>query len=98
MRKIFAATDLIIHSRDNQTHSRYTSSVAAACGKTKAMQNWLARLSFSFLIIAAVLAWETYKIISTAAPGQTWRIVLYAILAGVCAALAAAGMRARHRD
>jgi hypothetical protein len=62
------------------------------------MRYWLARFSFSFFIIATVLIWETYKIISTAAPGQTWRIVLYAILAGVCIAMGAAGVRLRHRD
>jgi hypothetical protein len=83
--------------RDRSTLSRYTSSVAAACGKTKAMQSWLARLSFSFLIIAAALVWEIHKIIGTGETGQTWRIILYAILAGICAALGAAGVRARHR-
>jgi hypothetical protein len=61
------------------------------------MNRWLSRLSFSFLIIAAALIWEIHKIIATAATNQTWRIVLYAVLAGVCAALSAAGMRARHR-
>jgi hypothetical protein len=61
------------------------------------MQNWLARLSFSFVIIAAVLLWEIYKIINTGVHDQNWRVILYAILAGICVALGGAGMRSRHR-
>jgi hypothetical protein len=91
-----AAIDFIFSSGDSRSLSRYTSSAAPLCGKSKAMQSWLSRLSFSFMIIAAVLVWEIHKIIGSGATDQTWRIVLYAILAGVCVALAAAGVRARH--
>src|ERR1700733_12468795 len=65
--------------------------------QNQAMQRWLARFSFSFFIIAAALAWEIHKIIASGASGQTWRIVLYAILIGICTALGAAGVRARHQ-
>jgi hypothetical protein len=91
------ANDLIFPFRDSSPLSRYTSSVARPGGKIKAMNRWLARLSFSFLIIAAALIWEIHKIIGTAETNQTWRIVLYAVLAGICIALAAAGIRERHR-
>ncbi|HMB94896.1 MAG TPA: hypothetical protein VKK61_02540 [Tepidisphaeraceae bacterium] len=62
------------------------------------MQSWLSRLTFSFLIIAAVLVWEIYKIIHSQTPPQIGRVILYAIIAGICLALAAAGMQARHRE
>jgi len=62
------------------------------------MQRWLGRLSFSFVIIGAVLLWESYKILSGRVVGvPTWRVGLY--LAGAVCALAvgALGIRQRHR-
>ena len=61
------------------------------------MQKWLARLSFSLLIIAAVLVWEIYKMTQTGAEDHRVRFVIYCIAAGACAALGMAGVRARHR-
>ncbi len=58
------------------------------------MRPWLARLSFSFFIIAAVLAWEAHR----ARNGPEWRPILY-LLAGLLAVLLGlAGVRERHRD
>jgi hypothetical protein len=62
------------------------------------MQKWLARFSFSFLILAAFMAWEAYKMIAGRVPMAPARLALFCVGAGVCAALAAAGIRARHRD
>jgi hypothetical protein len=59
---------------------------------------WLARLAFSFLIIAAVLVWQAYQLRRTALPSEQWRVWLYLVAAGLSAALGAAGIRARHHD
>jgi predicted membrane protein len=62
------------------------------------MRHWLGRLSFSFIIIGAVLLWESYKILSGRMIGvPAWRVGLY--LAGaVCALVVGAlGIRQRHR-
>ena len=64
------------------------------------MQKWLARFSFSFLVLAAVLAWDAYQRLSVPhhEPGATTRLVLDCAGAGACAAMGVAGVRARHRD
>jgi hypothetical protein len=62
------------------------------------MQSWLARLSFSFIIIAAVLFYQAYKL--SGAGGDTtdpWRLALYYAGAGLSLGLGLAGVRARHR-
>ena len=63
------------------------------------MERWLARLWLSFVIIAAVLAWNAYKA-STGrlGPVSNGRIVLYAIGAAACFSLAMLGVRIRHRN
>jgi hypothetical protein len=60
------------------------------------MQQWLSRLTYSFLIIAAVLAWQGYKLGQAGAAPQ-WQLALYCVGAAACAALGFAGLRARHR-
>jgi len=60
------------------------------------MRRWLARLSFSFIIIAAVLAWEAYKATGTGASART-RATLCTVGALVAFALGLAGVRERHR-
>jgi hypothetical protein len=62
------------------------------------MRRWLARLSFSLLIIGAVVAWETYRALSSPGGLPAWRAYLQFALAGVCVVLAMAGVRARHSD
>ena len=58
------------------------------------MHKWLARLSFSFFIVAAVLLWEASKLGSA----ERWRLTGYVLGAVVCVAFGAVGVRARHRD
>jgi hypothetical protein len=60
--------------------------------KRSVMRRWLARLSFSFLIIAAVLLWEANKL------GSGGRSSAYIVGAFVCIALGIIGIRARHRE
>ncbi len=62
------------------------------------MRKWLARLSFSFIIVAAVLAWEAYRTRrGDRVPGREWQA--YALIAGaaVCFGLGLRGIRDRHR-
>jgi hypothetical protein len=64
------------------------------------MQKWVARFSFTFFILAAVFAWDAYKRVVSApqsSSSQTVRVALDCAGAGACAALAVAGIRARHR-
>jgi hypothetical protein len=61
------------------------------------VQYWLSRAAFSFVIIAAVLIWNGYKLLQQQPPAETWRWSLCFIGAGACAALGVAGIRARHR-
>jgi hypothetical protein len=63
------------------------------------LQRWLSRFSFTFLILAALCAWEIYNI------GQgrrgfvpQWKIALYYVAGIVSAVLGAIGIRARHRS
>jgi hypothetical protein len=60
----------------------------------KNMRRWLARLSFSFFLIACVLLWEAHK--ASAASDRT-RSTLYTVGAVVALGLGAAGVRERHR-
>jgi hypothetical protein len=62
------------------------------------MNRWLARLSFSFFVIAAILLWEIYRII-TGRRGEVSeaRIALYVIACALAVAMGAVGVRARHR-
>ena len=62
------------------------------------MQRLLSRFAFSFVIICAVLIWEAYRMLTSPIPAETGKLVLYCLGAGACGALAAAGIRARHRD
>lgn len=58
---------------------------------------WLARLGYSFFIIAGVLAWEIYRVLSgrTAAVSR-WQVALYVVAGSMAVAMGIAGMRARH--
>jgi hypothetical protein len=60
------------------------------------MRRWLARLSFSFLILAMVLAWTGYK--ASKLPDRGTDVLLCYAGAGVCLALFLAGTRERHRE
>lgn len=58
-------------------------------------RKWLARLAFSFILIALVLIWEGYRMIKT--EPSLPRVIAYFVGAGACLALGSAGMRERHR-
>ena len=61
-------------------------------------RRWLARLSFSFLIIAFFLAWEGYKRYqATGSQGIDWHILLYWFAAALSVVLAFVGISERHR-
>ena len=62
------------------------------------MRPWLARLSFSFFIVAAWLAWECYK----GATGQLGnvsqgRLILFMVAAVLSFVMGVVGVRERHR-
>jgi hypothetical protein len=56
------------------------------------MHKWLARLAFSFLILAAVLAWSGWR---AAQRGDS--PTLYYAAAAICGAAGILGLRERHR-
>ena len=57
------------------------------------MRKWLARLSFSFIVISAVLVWEGRRA-HERGESATWRYAL----AAVFAVAGAAGIGERHRS
>ncbi len=62
------------------------------------MRRWLARLAFSFMVLAAALAWEGHRARrGDRGPGQAWKA--YACFAGaaLCFGLGLRGVRERHR-
>ena len=62
------------------------------------MRPWLARLSFSFFIVAAFLAWHVYRVVHGQAPPQPHAIVFLELVAAVLAVvLGIIGVRERHR-
>ena len=61
------------------------------------MNRWLARLAFSFLVLAALLAWTGYKELTTRFSPSKPRVALYFVGAGMSLGLAARGFRERHR-
>ena len=56
------------------------------------MRKWLARLAFSFIILAAWLVWEGRQARERGEPA-TWHYLAAALLTGA----AMAGLRERHR-
>lgn len=61
------------------------------------VNRWLARLAFSFLILAGFLVWQAYRELTTLASPNGWRIGLYFVVAGVSVGLGVRGVRERHR-
>jgi hypothetical protein len=59
------------------------------------MNRWLARLSMSFFIIAAVLAWLAFQALQ--AHLELWRVVMDLFAAAAAISLGVAGMREKHR-
>jgi hypothetical protein len=62
------------------------------------MRKWLARLSFSLIIVAAVLAWEGYKAQGrTGLPPEPSRATWCYVGAAIALGAGLAGVRERHR-
>jgi hypothetical protein len=61
------------------------------------MVKWLARFSFTFLVLAGLLLWQGYREMTMTSSPNTWRIGLYFVGAGVSIGLAFRGIRERHR-
>ena len=59
------------------------------------MRRWLARLGFSFVVLAFVLFWSAYQRSKTEATSA--RVILYVMGGAACAAAGMAGVRERHR-
>jgi hypothetical protein len=61
-------------------------------------QKWLARLSWTFLILAVLLGWSAYgSLRGYREPMPQWRIILDVALAAACFVLWAAGIRTKYR-
>jgi hypothetical protein len=63
------------------------------------MRKWLARLAFSFILVATVLAWEAYQA-QTGRRGPDvppWRIGAYYLAAAALFAAGLWGVRTRHQ-
>jgi hypothetical protein len=60
-------------------------------------QSSLARLAFSFFVIAAVLVYEGWRASRAAPPVSRGLLALYAGAAALSLVLGLAGLRARHR-
>lgn len=60
------------------------------------MRRWLARLSFSFLVLGFVLAWQGYRLGQR--EGESSRVTACYVGAAACVAAGLAGVRERHRD
>jgi hypothetical protein len=62
------------------------------------VQKWLARLSWTFLILAVLLGWSAYASLrGFREPMHQWRIIVHFVLAAACSVLWAMGIRARYR-
>jgi 4-amino-4-deoxy-L-arabinose transferase-like glycosyltransferase len=62
------------------------------------MERWISRLWLSFIVVAAVLAWEAYKAHSgQRGPVGQGRILLYVVGAAASFSLGMLGVRIRHR-
>jgi hypothetical protein len=60
-------------------------------------RRWLARLSFSFIIIGFFLAWQGWKLAQAAGAETQWRVLLYLVAAALSFVLGFLGVRERHR-
>ncbi len=62
------------------------------------LHRWLARLSFSFFIIAFVLFWYDYQFTQNNPPASVATRILYLLAAIACMVLGLIGTRIRHRE
>lgn len=62
------------------------------------MRKWMARLGFSFILLAVVFAWEGHRTQrGDRGPGQERKVYAFYAAAAACFALGIAGVRERHR-
>lgn len=62
------------------------------------MRRWLARLSFSFLIIGGVLMWDVWRAMNgRGSPMGPWEMRLHFAGALLCIILGFTGIRLRHQ-
>jgi hypothetical protein len=61
------------------------------------LHRWLARLSFSFFIVAFVLFWQEYQLTQINPPASAITQILYTLAAVACLILGLIGTRIRHR-
>ena len=62
------------------------------------MAKWIARFAFSFILLAAVFAWEGYHAQrGDRGPVETWKIYAFYAAAALCFGLGLRGIRERHR-
>jgi hypothetical protein len=62
------------------------------------VNRWLARFSFTFLVVAGLLAWQGYRELTQSTRPNAWRVGLYFLAAGIGVGLAVKGVRERHRS
>lgn len=63
------------------------------------MRKWLARLSFSFLVLAAVFAWEGSRTQrGDRGAGQPWQTYALFAAAAICFGLGLRGIQERHQQ
>ena len=62
------------------------------------MQRWLARFSFSFIVLAAVCFWKGYTIDQRNNPDERAKVILLWSGGGLLLGLGLAGIKARHRQ
>jgi hypothetical protein len=60
-------------------------------------QSWLARLAFTFFVIAGLLVYDGYRLSRAGPEASRGQLVLYAVAAALSLVLGIAGLRARHR-
>lgn len=60
-------------------------------------QSWLARLTFTFFAIAALLIYDGYRLSRAGPEASRAQLAFYAAAAALSLVLALAGLRARHR-
>jgi hypothetical protein len=61
------------------------------------MDRWLARFSYTFLILGGLLVWQAYREVTMLADPPKWRLALYFVGAMVSVGLAVRGIRGRYR-
>ena len=61
------------------------------------MNEWLARFSMTFLVLAGLLVYQGYRELTGPVSPNIWHIGLYFVAAGISIGLSLRGVRERHR-